>query len=114
MRKTNLLFYSCLNYHEDNVRLLEEHFTCQMLPDPSFASEQVLKEVEYLAAPLGFKLSAKKIYECRNLKAIFSNTTGIPHSDVDFAESRGIEVISLKGEHNFLGSITPTAEHTCG
>ena len=81
--KPNLIFYGCLSYHEDNVRLLEENFTCQMLPDPSFVNEDVLEHVEYLAAPLGYKLTAQKINQCKKLKAIFSNTTGIPHIDVD-------------------------------
>ena len=45
---------------------------------------------------------------------IASNTTGHPHIDVDYARSKGITVVTLKGDTAFLDTITPTAEHTMG
>ena len=45
------------------------------------------------------------------LEIIFSNTTGHPHIDVEFAKHLGISVITLKDHKNFLEKITPTAEH---
>ena len=47
-----------------------------------------------------------------HLRFIVSATTGLNHIDTETAKQRGIEVLSLRGEHEFLQSITATAEHT--
>lgn len=49
-----------------------------------------------------------------DLKVIASPTTGLDHIDLDGCKERGIEVISLQGETEFLKGITSTAEHTIG
>lgn len=49
-----------------------------------------------------------------NLKFVISPTTGHNHLDLDAMVRRSIQVISLKGETEFLGSITATAELTWG
>ncbi len=46
------------------------------------------------------------------LRAIASPTTGLNHIDVAYAEQRGIEIISLRGETEFLQGIFATGEHT--
>jgi len=46
------------------------------------------------------------------LAVIVSATTGLDHIDVDEARRRGVAVLSLRGEHAFLDTITATAEHT--
>jgi phosphoglycerate dehydrogenase-like enzyme len=51
---------------------------------------------------------------CPNLKAIVSNTTGVPHIDMVEAARRNIAVCALHDEQAFLDTITPTAEHTIG
>lgn len=48
---------------------------------------------------------------CR-LKAIVTATTGLDHVDANFAQSRGITVLSLQGETEFLRTVSATAEHT--
>lgn len=49
-----------------------------------------------------------------NLKFVISATTGHNHLDLDAMVRRSIRVISLKGETEFLSSITATAELTWG
>ena len=46
------------------------------------------------------------------LRAIATSTTGLNHVDVSYAQGRGIEVISLRGETEFLRNIHATGEHT--
>ncbi|MEZ5401923.1 MAG: NAD(P)-dependent oxidoreductase [Bryobacteraceae bacterium] len=48
------------------------------------------------------------------LQAIATPTTGLTHVDLEEAARRGIAVISLKGETEFLKEIRATAEHTIG
>ena len=46
------------------------------------------------------------------LEAVVTATTGLNHIDVAEAERRGVRVLSLKGEADFLRDIRATAEHT--
>jgi len=50
----------------------------------------------------------------RNLKIIATPTTGLDHIDLEIAKQKGIEVLSLRGETEFLNSITGTAELAFG
>ncbi len=45
-----------------------------------------------------------------DLRFIASPTTGLNHIDLDYAEKRNVEIVSLKGEVAFLEKITATAE----
>lgn len=47
-----------------------------------------------------------------SLKAIVSATTGLDHIDTAYATKKGITVLSLRGEVEFLSTIPATAEHT--
>lgn len=47
-------------------------------------------------------------------RALACNTTGLDHIDLPLCERRGIEVISLRGETDFLRRVRATAEHTLG
>ena len=94
--------------------LLEKKFDLRVLNDPRDDTPELLADVEVLFAPLGFKLSSEKMSMCPNLKAIASNTTGVPHIDVGEANSRGIFVAALHDDQAFLDTITPTAELTIG
>ena len=47
-----------------------------------------------------------------NLKVIVTPTTGLNHIDTGEVESRGIFLLSLRGETDFLRDIRATAEHT--
>jgi D-3-phosphoglycerate dehydrogenase len=51
---------------------------------------------------------------CPKLRAIVSNTTGVPHIDMEVARRRGVAVCALHDEQKFLNTITPTSEHTIG
>jgi len=49
-----------------------------------------------------------------NLKFIASCTTGLDHIDTDYCKAKGIKIISLQGETDFLQDVWATAEHTWG
>ena len=71
-----------------------------------------IAEVDVLFVRLRFKLTQEILEKAPKLQYILTATTGLDHIDVDYFESRGGKVISLKGEVDFLGSIPSTAEHT--
>jgi D-3-phosphoglycerate dehydrogenase / 2-oxoglutarate reductase len=61
---------------------------------------------------LGLAVDAAAMNAAPNLRWLVTPTTGLDHIDLDEAARRGIEVISLHRETEFLASIRSTAEHT--
>jgi len=57
----------------------------------------------------------EELMECApRLKVIVTPTTGLNHIDLEEAARRGIRVLSLRGETEFLKNVRATAEHTVG
>jgi len=48
----------------------------------------------------------------KKLQVIISATTGLNHIDIDYVKKKNIDILSLKGEVEFLENIHATAEHT--
>jgi len=69
-------------------------------------------EFECIFTRLGLSIDTAIIELQPNLKYIVTPTTGLNHIDLLTTEARGIEVISLKGETDFLNNVRSTAEHT--
>ncbi len=112
--KPRALYYGILKYGEQNLALLRRAFDVTELPDPRADRDELLAATEILFAPLGFPVDAAKMARCPRLRAIASNTTGVPHIDMAEAARRGIAVCALHDEQDFLGTITPTAEFAIG
>lgn len=93
---------------------LRELFDVIEREDPRDDDDALLSRVEVLGAPLGYLVDAAKIARTPKLRAIVSNTTGVPHIAMDAAAGRGIAVCALHDEQRFLDTITPTAEHAVG
>jgi D-3-phosphoglycerate dehydrogenase len=71
-----------------------------------------LNEYQVLITRLAHQIDQEVIEAGRSLKAIVSATTGLDHIDLDCAQARGIAVLSLRGETEFLEGINATSEHT--
>lgn len=67
-----------------------------------------------LIVRLGQRIDEELLAAAPDLRFVATATTGLNHIDLVAAEGRGISVISLKGEAEFLDSVTATAEHTWG
>jgi len=113
-KKPVALYYSVMCYQEDSLERLSHSFDLITLPNPDYDTIEILRDVEVLFAPLGYKTNRSKIDNCSRLCVIASNTTGHPHIDVDYASKKSIKVITLKEETEFLNSITPTSELAWG
>ncbi len=57
-------------------------------------------------------IDEKLLNSAPSLKVIATATTGLNHIDIETCFQRGIKIISLKGEVDFLRNIYATAEHT--
>jgi D-3-phosphoglycerate dehydrogenase len=69
-------------------------------------------KVDVIFTKLGLYIGAEQFKRQPHLKYIVTPTTGLNHIDFDIAQKKGIEIISLKGQYDFLKNIKSTAEHT--
>ena len=69
------------------------------------------EEISALVVRLGIKLDQNKLEKLPKLRYIVSPTTGLNHIDLDYCKKVGIDVLSLRGERDFLNTISSTAEH---
>lgn len=73
-----------------------------------------LNGCDVLIVRLAHRIDRTLIENIRSVKVIASATTGLDHIDLTAAQEHGINIISLKGDTDFLETIHATAEHTWG
>lgn len=73
-----------------------------------------IKNKEVLFVRLNYFLGEELLSEAKNIKYICTPTTGLNHIDLGYVKNQQINIISLKGEADFLSDIRATAEHTFG
>ncbi len=113
--KMKIVIVESQDFSKHALQLLSEIGTVILLDIQDVNSLQnYLKDADVLFVRLRFHISSSIIDSAPQLKYILTATTGLDHIDVDYFESKGGEVISLKGEYDFLSSIPSTAEHTWG
>lgn len=69
------------------------------------------KDADILVVRLAHDINAD-FFNGTNLKAICTPTTGLDHIDIESAKNNKIRVFSLRGEQNFLSTISATPENT--
>jgi D-3-phosphoglycerate dehydrogenase len=96
----------------EKLNTLADVFPCRIENEEELVN--ILKNNQYDAifTRLGVYFGEHLMILQTNLKYIVTSTTGLNHIDIEAAQKRGIQVISLKGEAKFLSSIKSTAEHT--
>jgi D-3-phosphoglycerate dehydrogenase len=71
-----------------------------------------VQEADVLWVRLRHRIDAEVLAAARNVRIVVTPTTGLNHIDVQGAHRRGIRVLSLRGEGDFLREVRATAEHT--
>lgn len=71
-----------------------------------------VSDADVLFVRLRNRVDAALLDAAPRLRAVVSPTTGLDHVDLDALEARGVAVLSLRGETDFLRGVTATAEHT--
>jgi len=72
----------------------------------------LISKFDVLIVRLGHKIDAEVFEAGEKLQVVVTATTGLNHIDLEEANRRGVKVLSLKGERQFLDSLTATAELT--
>lgn len=74
----------------------------------------LVADYDALFVQLGLNVTPDIIDRGKKLKAIATATTGLDHIATDYAAKKGIPVVSLRGEDEFLRTIPGTAELAFG
>ena len=102
------------NYSLDAVAILKHIGQVDL---QNLTREQLLTcivDYDAVIVRLAFQVDEQLIDTAKCLKAIVSATTGVDHIDMEYAGQKGIAVLTLRGETEFLRSIPATVEHTIG
>ncbi len=75
---------------------------------------EFLKPVQVLFVRLAHRIDAAFLEQAPALRYLCSPTTGHAHMDERELAARGIRIVSLRGEQDFLETIRATPEHTFG
>ena len=73
---------------------------------------RALPAYDALIVRLGHRIDAQVLDAAPRLRVIATATTGLDHIDLKACRDRGVEVLSLRGENEFLRTVVATAEHT--
>ena len=107
----NILILESRGYNPDAIKVYSKIGSVKSFKDRK-AESDIKRSVSTIVCRLGYHLNSKFLSSFPNLEYIVSPTTGLNHIDLDYCESHGILIVSLKGETRFLDSIRSTSEHT--
>lgn len=102
------------HYSEEALAIVSRVAT---VVESQFSRQELIQNIsnfDVLITRLGHKIDDEVLSAASNLKAVACATTGLDHIDRESAEKRGISVLSLQGETEFLRTISATAELTWG
>jgi D-3-phosphoglycerate dehydrogenase / 2-oxoglutarate reductase len=94
-------------------KMLQNYFDYREATSESLIKQE-LPGACVLLTRLGYNLNKDFLCNAKKLKYVVTPTTGTNHIDEVYLTRIGANVVSLKGEIEFLKKVTPTAEHTWG
>lgn len=115
LKKLKILHLEANRYPQESLDKLSQvaELTCLEVS----GQEELIAHLEQYSydaifTRLGIYLDQSCLDSQSQLRYIVTATTGLNHIDVEYCKTRGIELLSLKGEDKFLARIKSTAEHT--
>jgi D-3-phosphoglycerate dehydrogenase len=101
------------DYSQKAIRLYKSLGRVYFWPELTKKNKKAIqKSAHILVTGLKYQINSKWIDEMPNLEVIATNTTGLNHIDLKEAKKRGIKIISLRGQTDFLKNVPSTAEET--
>jgi D-3-phosphoglycerate dehydrogenase len=111
--KKKLLFLEKLYLDRDLLKELKKYYKVTYF-NKKISKFKNINDYACIYSNFQNKLDRKIIKKATSLKIIVSNVTGEDYIDTHYAKKRKIKIFSLRGEKNFLKSISSTAEFTWG
>lgn len=103
-----------ITFSNDAAKLLETVGEVEYATPPQAELHAHVADKHVVLVGIGVSVTREVIDAAPLLKIIATATTGLDHIDVAYAEEKGIKVLSLRGEDEFLSTITGTAELAFG
>jgi D-3-phosphoglycerate dehydrogenase len=110
--KPTLVMSESVGFAPEALSLLRRHFNVKMLDADRQGLLAAVRRADVLWVRLRHRIDAGILASAPKLKVIASPTTGLNHIDQDETEKRGINILSLRGETEFLREVRATAELT--
>lgn len=107
-----LLISESRNFSKEALGVLRDNFEVQLADLDRSELIREVRDYEILWVRLRNMIDGEVMEAAPRLKTIATNTTGLNHIDLEETSKRGIKVVSLRGETDFLQNIRATAEHT--
>ncbi len=102
------------NFDKEAKKNLEKIASVEYMTPTYEELKKIINKYDGLIIGLKYQLDATLLKETNRLKFIATATTGLDHIDLNFALKKGIRILSLKDENEFLNTITGTAELSLG
>ncbi len=102
---------------DDSVRAQEILRSIGEVDFCDLSRQELLEKIsayDALVVRLRNRIDAEVLSRAPSLRCVATPTTGLNHIDLDIAKRSGVHVISLRGESEFLESVSATAELTWG
>jgi D-3-phosphoglycerate dehydrogenase / 2-oxoglutarate reductase len=112
MKRRRILIAESQDFSAAAYRLLAEAGDVELADLDRAGLEARIGQAQVLWVRLRHLIDAGLLEHAPELEIIATPTTGLTHIDLEAAERRGVRVLSLRGETEFLKDVRATAEHT--
>jgi D-3-phosphoglycerate dehydrogenase len=112
MKEAKILIAESPGFPAEACNLLEQSAEVVLADLDRAGLMQALGDADVLWVRLRNRIDAAVLDAAPRLQVVATPTTGLTHIDVEEAGRRGIKVVSLRGETEFLSAVRATAEHT--
>ena len=88
-----------------------------MLDEKTLSRKELLRcigDYDVLIVRLGFQVDRELLDAGKRLRYVVTATTGLNHIDMAYAAAKGVKVLCLRGQVDFLKTVRATAELTIG
>lgn len=112
--KLDILVAESRDFPAEALALLNEIGNVQLADLDQSALADTVTDFDVIWVRLRNRVNREILEKGIRLRVIATPTTGLNHIDLEEAQRRGIEVLSLRGETDFLKNVRATAELTLG
>jgi len=113
MRRWKVLIAESKDFSMEAIQMLQRHFEVDVPPVRPSVME-ALSTYDVVWFRFGYSIDAQSLPRDLRCKVLVVPATGTDHIDENAVKERGIAVLSLKGEREFLRQVRATAELSIG
>lgn len=114
MTKPRLLIAETKAFSPAVLALLQEQFDVDLVDIQATALKNAFEAYDVFWFRLGYRIGAGQLPESPRCRFIVCQATGLDHIEEEKCREKGIEILSLRGESEFLRNIRATAELNIG